>query len=54
MVSSGDTMTQVTSPQGSRFRGLLQDEDDKDFEVLYTHYIKKIYTPVLVVYFFTL
>ena len=40
-------MTQATSPKTSRFRGLIEDEDGNDFDVLYTHYIKKIYTPVM-------
>ena len=46
-VSSDRTMTRATSPQTSRFRGLIEDEDGNDFDVLYTHYIKKIYTPVM-------
>lgn len=46
------TMPSVTSkPQlqkqkPSRFRGLVEDEDGNDFDALYTHYLKEIYTPV--------
>jgi len=29
----------------SRFRGLVEDEDGNDFDALYTHYLKEIYTP---------